>query len=114
MLYQDVLLKMMRLKGINASELADKVGTSRGYISQLLAGKVKEPSFTRILDICHVLGITVEELMSSVATGKPINPPSINKASPELEELIDAFIQLPLPDQRGIIRICKALVKHLD
>ncbi len=112
--YQKTVIKAMKLRGITPAELADKIGTSRGYISKLLSGKIKDPSFTRTLEICHVLGITVEELMSSVATGKPINPPSINKASPELEELIDAFIQLPLPDQRGIIRICKALVKHLD
>lgn len=108
--YQKTVIKAMKLRGITPTELADKIGTSRGYISKLLSGQIKDPSFTRTLEICHVLGISIDALVDET----PIQPPNIKESSPELEELIDAFIQLPLPDQRGIIRICKALVKHLD
>lgn len=39
-----------------------KIGTSRGYVSQMLSGKVKDPSFKRTLAICRVLGLSIESL----------------------------------------------------
>lgn len=62
MLYQDVIKDALKRKNMTASELAEKVGTSRGYISQMLSGKVKDPSFTRTLAICRILGLSVEQL----------------------------------------------------
>lgn len=62
MLYQDVIKDALKRKNMNASELAQKIGTSRGYVSQMLSGKVKDPSFKRTLAICRVLGLSIESL----------------------------------------------------
>lgn len=62
MLYQDVVKDALKRKNMNASELAQKIGTSRGYVSQMLSGKVKDPSFKRTLAICRVLDLSIESL----------------------------------------------------
>lgn len=70
MLYQDVIKDALKRKNMNASELAEKVGTSRGYISQMLSGKVKDPSFTRTLAICRILDLSIESLAELIEDGK--------------------------------------------
>ncbi len=70
MLYQDVIKDALKRKNMNASELAQKIGTSRGYISQMLSGKVKDPSFKRTLAICRVLDLSVEALAEFIEDEK--------------------------------------------
>lgn len=62
MLYQDAIKDALKRKNMSASELAQKIGTSRGYVSQMLSGKVKDPSFKRTLAICRVLGLSIQSL----------------------------------------------------
>lgn len=70
MLYQDVIKDALKSKNMNAGELAQKIGTSRGYVSQMLSGKVKDPSFKRTLAICRVLGLSVESLAELIEEGE--------------------------------------------
>lgn len=69
MLYQDVIKDALKRKNMNASELAQKIGTSRGYISQMLSGKVKDPSLSRSLEICRILNISIDELVEKIKQG---------------------------------------------
>lgn len=70
MLYQNIIKDALKRKNMNASELAQKIGTSRGYISQMLSGKVKDPSFKRTLAICRVLDLSVESLAELIEDEK--------------------------------------------
>lgn len=70
MLYQNIIKNALKRKNMNASELAQKIGTSRGYVSQMLSGKVKDPSFKRTLAICRVLGLSIESLAELIEDEK--------------------------------------------
>lgn len=70
MLYQNIIKDALKRKNMNASELAQKIGTSRGYVSQMLSGKVKDPSFKRTLAICRVLGLSIESLAELIEDEK--------------------------------------------
>lgn len=70
MLYQNIIKDALKRKNMNASELAQKIGTSRGYVSQMLSGKVKDPSFKRTLAICRVLGLSIESLAERIEDEK--------------------------------------------
>ena len=70
MLYQNIIKDALKRKNMNASELAQKIGTSRGYVSQMLSGKVKDPSFKRTLAICRVLGLSIESLAEFIEDEK--------------------------------------------
>lgn len=70
MLYQNIIKDALKRKNMNASELAQKIGTSRGYVSQMLSGKVKDPSFKRTLAICRVLDLSVESLAELIEDEK--------------------------------------------
>ncbi|MES5161063.1 helix-turn-helix transcriptional regulator [Fannyhessea vaginae] len=70
MLYQDAIKDALKRKNMSASELAQKIGTSRGYVSQMLSGKVKDPSFKRTLAICRVLGLSIQSLAELIEDEK--------------------------------------------
>lgn len=70
MLYQDVIKAALKRKNMNACELAQKIGTSRGYISQMLSGKVKDPSFKRTLAICRALDLPIVSLAELIENEK--------------------------------------------
>ncbi len=70
MLYQNIIKDALKRKNMNASELAQKIGTSRGYVSQMLSGKVKDPSFKRTLAVCRVLGLSIESLAELIEDEK--------------------------------------------
>lgn len=70
MLYQNAIKEALKKKHMTASELAEKIDTSRGYVSQLLSGKVKDPSFKRMLAICRAIVLSVESLVNLIDDSK--------------------------------------------
>ncbi len=59
--FGDVLAQVMGEKGMTAKELSDASGVSQPHISQIVRGKVVDPSFLRAAAIIHALGMTLDE-----------------------------------------------------
>lgn len=55
-----------RIKQLSAKKLADAVGTSRQTITKLECGDVVhlEGQLSRLLTICQVLGVTLDDLLA--------------------------------------------------
>ncbi|HPA21462.1 MAG TPA: helix-turn-helix transcriptional regulator [Verrucomicrobiae bacterium] len=64
-------LKAMRMRrGVKASDLADRLGVSRGYISDLESGKKRHPSIELVKRIARELTVSLGELgVGAVAQG---------------------------------------------
>lgn len=59
-------LKIFRIKkGLKQQELADRVGISRYYLSNLETGKSNNPSNDLMIKLSRALDTTVEELFFS-------------------------------------------------
>lgn len=59
MTYGQVLDKLIQERGISRAELARRIGKSRSYVSQLINGKVGEPSLTLAYAIADALDVDV-------------------------------------------------------
>lgn len=67
--------KLRRTRGITQETLAEKVNVSIPHISRIENG-FSSPSLQTLVDICNVLGITIDDLMQD---SLPATKPSINK-----------------------------------
>lgn len=68
MTYGQVLDRLIEERNISKAELARRIGKSRSYISQLINGKVSEPSLSLAFAIADALDVDVNyfvELMKS-------------------------------------------------
>jgi transcriptional regulator with XRE-family HTH domain len=59
--FGEVLSEAMREKGVTAKELSDLSGVSQPHISQIVRGKVVDPSFLRAAALIKALGLTLDE-----------------------------------------------------
>ncbi len=59
----DLLLKE---KGMKRAELARRIGKSRSYVSQLIIGKVGEPSLSLAYAIADALDVSLQDLADMV------------------------------------------------
>lgn len=62
------LRQLCKSKGLNLSELAEKIGSTNDYLSKLNTGKRKNPSFEMGLKIAKVLGVTPEEVQRALGS----------------------------------------------
>lgn len=63
MTYGEALRHLMRECGIEQVELARRIGRSRSYVSQLMSGKVKEPTLSAAYAIADALGVEVQTFL---------------------------------------------------
>ena len=54
----------MQDKDIKAKELCDKTGLSASYISKLLSGALKDPTFIKACKIIEAIGMTPDEFLA--------------------------------------------------
>ena len=54
---------------MQASELCEKTGLSKSYISKLRSGDVAEPTFDKALKIIDALGVDVDEFVEKQKEG---------------------------------------------
>lgn len=59
MTYGQVLDRLIKERNISKAELARRIGKSRSYISQLINGKVSEPSLSLAFAIADALDVDV-------------------------------------------------------
>ena len=61
-IFADNLRDLMQEVGINKSQLARETLTSRSTITRLL-DKKQMPSLPTLINICHVCGVTLDEMV---------------------------------------------------
>lgn len=61
--FGETLSLVMTEKGMKAKELSDRCGVTAPYISQLVNGKLKDPTFTKAVAIINGLDMTVSEFI---------------------------------------------------
>ena len=57
----DAVKKAMNKRSMDAKDLVEKSGVNAPYISKLLNGKIKEPTWAKACAIIDALGMTVDE-----------------------------------------------------
>ena len=53
------ICELMEQNGVSRSELADRLGTTKGYITQLLDGRANM-TLRKLADVCMALGVAAE------------------------------------------------------
>lgn len=70
MTYGEALRYLMRESGIEQAELARRIDKSRSYVSQLMSGKVKEPTLSVAYAIADALGVRVQDFLNLMHGGE--------------------------------------------
>jgi HAD superfamily hydrolase (TIGR01509 family) len=65
------LQEVRRDKSMTQQELCQKAGLSYSTLAKIERGAIKSPSIFTILSIANVLGVTLDELLGSIASGTP-------------------------------------------
>lgn len=129
--------RLRQEKGLNITELAEKIGVSRSYLSQIELESVKSPTIDTAKKIANALGISVSELInekepqehgSATAYGSPLNSEEIKKFADEknekevrldketredLEKLVEILTDVEIPIQE-LDRIRARVVKFAE
>lgn len=61
MTFVDAIKKAMNKRSMDAKDLVEKSGVNAPYISKLLNGKIKEPTWAKACAIIDALDMTVDE-----------------------------------------------------
>lgn len=61
MTFADAVKKAMDKRSMDAKDLVEKSGVNAPYISKLLNGKIKEPTWTKACAIIDALDMTVDQ-----------------------------------------------------
>lgn len=61
MTFADAVREAMNSQSMDAKTLVEKSGVNAPYISKLLNGKIKEPTWAKACAIIDALGMTVDE-----------------------------------------------------
>ena len=61
MTFADAVQKAMNKRSMDAKDLVEKSGVNAPYISKLLNGKIKEPTWAKACAIIDALDMTVDE-----------------------------------------------------
>ncbi|OUP10963.1 helix-turn-helix transcriptional regulator [Collinsella sp. An2] len=61
MTFADAVRKAMDERSMEAKDLVEKSGVNAPYISKLLNGKIKEPTWAKACAIIDALGMTVDD-----------------------------------------------------
>jgi len=67
--YGEALSILLEAKDMTKADLARSIGRSRSYVSQLVNGKVKEPTITLAFAISDALGVRLEDFRRLMSEG---------------------------------------------
>ncbi|KEI90757.1 hypothetical protein N493_15250 [Clostridium botulinum B2 433] len=90
------------LKNLTITALAESVGTTRPYLSDIERG-VKKPSFDMLEKICQALDVTLEDFLSVQA--EPIS------LTTELKELLESAKDLSPSQLEALTVVAKSYKK---
>lgn len=71
MTYAKALRTIMDRHEISPVELAKRLGTTRGYVSQLMSGTIGEPRLRRAFEIADAIGCDISEFTSFMYEATP-------------------------------------------
>lgn len=105
-------LKLARKsRGISQDLLAEKIGTSRGVITNIEHDKVDEPQPMVLNAICNTLNINKEWLSTGVGS-MDVNPSAIHSAK-ILSEIYERAQELSEEEQLFVLDMIKSYMKHI-
>lgn len=61
MTFAQVVRTLMDEQGLRAKDLAERSGVTAPYLSKLMNGKIKEPTWAKACAIIDALGVDVDE-----------------------------------------------------
>jgi len=103
--FAEKLKEIMRLRGINQSELAAKIGIPQSSVSGWMRKdkRGKYPSLKYMIKLTQILRVTLEEL-TGLESLRDIEKEAekIDEISPEEEALLKAYDELPDDDPRKL------------
>lgn len=70
MTFAEVMKRLMDEQGLNQSDVAARIGKPRQYISKLITGYIKDPTFDVACRIADALGVTIGEFAEMMKEGK--------------------------------------------
>lgn len=59
--FGEVLVQVMDEKGVSQKKLADVSGVSQSYVSRVISGYVKDPTFAKACAMLDALGMDLDE-----------------------------------------------------
>lgn len=68
--YADVLRYYLDKAGMKPAELAQKIGSQRSSIGELMSGRSKAPSVYKAKAIAEALGVSLDEMMDMLIHDK--------------------------------------------
>lgn len=101
----------MDAMGLNATEYAQRVGTSRQNIEKLLAGDTKQPRY--IAKLAKFMGTSVDELLGIKTAPQP-QPPSIDgrPANDTVRQIVALANPLTQPQLDQLLGLTFELWRH--
>ena len=96
-----------REQDLTQAELADRVGINKQNISRYESGRV-EPRKTTLRKLAEVFGISIDELMGTIA---PANDDAVPQ-DPKLLKLIGEVEKLPEKDKEALIRLITIVIRE--
>jgi len=99
-----------KAKGLTQDKLAEKIGTSRGVITNLEHNKIETPQPLIINALCEVLEINREWLLTG--TGEMLSSDAI-KSTNVLSEIYSISKDLSEIEQLYILDVIKSFKKHI-
>jgi transcriptional regulator with XRE-family HTH domain len=85
MTFAQVVRVLMDEQGLGAKELAERSGVTAPYLSKLMNGKIKEPTWAKACAIIDALGIDVDEFRKNAMEMGAISP-EVTQRLAELRE----------------------------
>jgi transcriptional regulator with XRE-family HTH domain len=107
-----------KAKGWSQEELAEQMGVSRGYIGQVEAGILRQPSNERLAEFERLLGVKPSEMFRALGYPDPDLPANAMSelvriaALPDENDQIEQLRELPPPIQKAIETLAVALVRR--
>ena len=108
--FGETLQVVMQNKNILAKDVAATIGVHPSYISLLVSGKVKEPTWVKACAIINALGLTVDEFRQLQNINGQSKSNSENCLSDEMNLLLN-FRQANGDCQKCISRAIEIMVK---
>lgn len=107
------LKEARKLRHLSQDALAEKIGASRGVITNIEHNKVQEPQAMVVNAICHALEIRPQWLLEGQGPMEIEKEPVTDPGKTEITEEISAWVRdLPANDQLYILETIKAYVAH--
>jgi len=105
------LKKARKLKGLTQEKLAEKIGTSRGVITNLEHNKIETPQPLIINALCDFLEINQEWLLHEVGE---MNNAEVEKSTKILSDIYNIAKELSEEEQLYILDMIKTYRKHIE